>query len=172
MAKKRAGGNVNLAIHNKREDRKKYLQAKARLRHRIRMEGELSAGRPTLAGVVRVVPGPAEEVRARLRALDAAMRFELGRGASPRDVHGSGRGFDIVSEGPEPRYILARPVMNGYVRITPNEWLRAAMLAGLCHLYVADGDTVLAVQNPAGALSPEARADGYYVDAGTIPTGR
>lgn len=172
LAKKKAGGNVNLAIHNKREDRKKYLLAKARLRRRTRMEGDLSAGRPSLAGVIRVVPGPAEEVRARLRALDAAMRFEAGRDASPRDVHGSGRGFDIVSEGQEPRYILARPVLDGYVRIMPNEWLRAAMLAGLCHLYVADGDNMIVVQDPAGTLSPEARADGYYVDVGTLPTGR
>jgi hypothetical protein len=170
LAKKKAGGNVNLAIHNKREDRKKYLLAKAQLRRRTRLEGTLSARPPALVGVIRVVPGP--DGRARLGALDAAMRFERGRGASPRDVHGSGHGFDIVSEGREARYIAVRPAGDGHIKITPNEWLRAAMLADLYYLYVVNGDAILAVHNPVGTLSFEARADGYYVDAGTIPTGR
>ena len=162
LAKKRAGGNVNLAIHNKRQERKKYTLAKSRLRRRTLLEKTLAVGRPVLVGRIRVVRGPGAEARMLRTALEAAMRFERERGAQARDVHGSGYGFDIVSDGDAPRYILARPVRDGRVRFTPNEWLRAGMLGEAYCLYAVDGNDLRVVPNPAASLAYEVRPDGYH----------
>ena len=162
LAKKRAGGNVNLAIHNKRQERKKYVLAKSRLRRRTLLEKTLTVGRPVLVGRIRVVRGPGAAARVLDAALEAAMQFERERGASPRDVHGCGYGFDIVSDGDASRYILARPVLNEHVRFTPNEWLRAGMLGEAYCLYAANGDDLRVIPNPT-RLVYEVCPDGYLV---------
>ena len=160
LAKKKAGRKVDLAIYNKRKERKRYLKAKSDLRRRIRMERTLAAPRPVPVGIVRVVPAPPDV--AWRRALDAALDFERARGVEPRDMHGLGYGFDLVSDGAEQRYILARPVLDGSVRLTPNQWLRAAILADACYLYAVDGQEVRVVRNPA-SREHEADLAGYAI---------
>lgn len=146
LAKKKSGKNVNLAIYNKREERRKYVMTKSQMRRRIRMERTLNAPRPIPVGTIRVVP--ASDSVAWRSALNDAISFERARGYEPQDVHGLGYGFDLVSYGDEPRYILARPVIDGFVQMTPNQWLRAAMLVDAYHIYATDGTNIHTVQNP------------------------
>ena len=169
LDKKRRGVKADLAIHNKREERKKYRLARRSLDDRIRNEANLSPGRLSVVGLARVVPGPPAEAARKREALNAAMETERRLGREPELVSGTGAGFDVRSsgDGGETRYILAaKAAGDGSVTITRNEWLRAGMLGDDCYLYLAGkspADT-LAVRNPAGVLAPAAAPSGHRVD--------
>ena len=168
LDKKRRGVKADLAIHNKREERKKYRLSRRSLGDRIRNEADLSPGRLSVVGLVRVVPGPAAEAARKREALNVAAELERRLGRKPELVSGTGAGFDIRSSGGgETRYILAaKAAGDGSVTITRNEWLRAGMLGEDCYLYLAgkNPSATLAVRNPAGVLVPEAAPSGHRVD--------
>lgn len=168
LDKKRRGVKADLAIHNKREERRKYRSARRSLGDRIKSEADLSPGRLSVVGLARVVPGPPAEAARKREALNAASELERRLGRKPELVTGTGAGFDIRSSGGgETRYILAaKAAGDGSVTITRNEWLRAGMLGEDCYLYLAGKNpaATLAVRNPAGVLVPAAVPSGHRVE--------
>lgn len=61
-------------------------------------------------------------------AMDRAVAFEEGCGWTVQDVSDKGRGYDLLSQGPEReiRYIEVKGRAGaGSVELTANEWLKA-----------------------------------------------
>ena len=174
LEKKMRGTKVDLAIYNKRKDRKKYREARRGLERRIESEADLRVGRASPIGVVRVIPGSAAEAARKRSALDAAMEFEAARGRAPENVSGEGRGFDIRSAagragggGGDTLYILALKEADGWVEFTYNEWLRAGMMHDRYRLYMVRSgmQEPVMLPDPAHALSPVRRGTMYRVSA-------
>ena len=168
LGKKRKGGKVDLAIYNKREERKRYKSARKALDTRTKADVKLDVNAPAVMGAVRVVPDKSSKSKAR-HALVSAMEFEKTRGMTPEDVSGTGRGFDIRSSGGEAgtRYVLARQD-EANVYLTQNEWMRSKTLGIDSYLYLADkeGNIVCEVANPAAVLPATKTISGYMLDAG------
>ncbi len=167
LDKKRIGMSMDLAIYNKREERKRHRLARHRLKTRTDADMELSACAPSVAGVVRVIPGDSGR-RATWMALESAMSFEKASGRNPEDVSGTGRGFDIRStDGAGVRYVLAKPA-KPRINLTQNEWLRSKTLGNASYLYLVDSDGKISrtVVNPAAVLLCAKTASGYVADTG------
>ena len=169
LTKKRKGTNVDLAIRNKRESRRKYRLARRDMGMRMRQDADLSIGGVSVVGVARVLPGPADAARLKRLALDRSMEFERRSGRSPENVSGTGCGFDIrsVGRGGATRYILAKSVTGDEpVTFTFNEWFRAKTLRGDCYLYLLrdGGSKPSAIRDPAGRLAAVGNASGYEAD--------
>src|SRR5438445_9305402 len=107
--RKDRGDNVDLAIRNKEELKKKYEQSKQELEDVIRKERNLTMSMPSFLGIVSVRPsldtGVAmhrdEEVE-RL-GMEIAMRYERNERREPEDVSKENLGFDIRSKGGDGR---------------------------------------------------------------------
>ena len=181
LAKKAKGAKVDLAIYNKRRERRRHRQARRDLRERVRLDCALEAGAPHVVGMALVVPGPEKGVRQARLALEAAMRHERRNGRSPEDVAGMGYGFGIRSvadsskdamggraSARETRYIIPKAGRGGAVTLTANEWRRASMLGDECYLYVYKkgmlSERIMPVRNPAGSLRAVRTESGYEVD--------
>ena len=96
--------NVDLVIHNKREQRDRYELARAELQELIERERVLTISTPVFVGVIRVVPTRIKEVPIMKRddeieqiGMEAAMDYERLHGRAPEDVSAENLGFDIRS---------------------------------------------------------------------------
>ena len=181
LDKKAKGTKVDLAIHNKRKERRRYRQARQEMKERIILDSTLESGAPLIVGMALVVPGQSKEVQRSQRAFQAAMQYEKKHGRIPEDTAGTGSGFDIRSAAhpskdamsgqsgaPETRYIISKAGADDTVVLTRNEWRRAMALGDDCYLYVHRKRRlswrVLVVRNPAGTLPAVETGAGYGVD--------
>jgi hypothetical protein len=95
-------------------------------------------------------------------AMDYAMAYEQQRGWDVEDVHTEGRGYDLLSHGPngQVRYIEVKGrAATGAVELSANEWLKAEQLGEDYWLYVVTDATrspsLHPVQDPAHRLAQE-----------------
>ncbi|OLD75306.1 MAG: hypothetical protein AUI33_05690 [Ignavibacteria bacterium 13_1_40CM_2_61_4] len=184
--RKERGDNVDLAIRNKEELKRKYEQSKQELEDVIRKERNLTMSMPSFLGIIRVRPSLQttqamhrdEEVE-RL-GMELAMRYERHEGREPEDVSKENLGFDIRSkerEGEKVRYIEVKARAGiGPVALTQNEWFKAQRFADDYFLYVVwnagkDPKTEpIAIQNPAQNLTVDEKVEAvrYVIAASEI----
>jgi C4-type Zn-finger protein len=164
------GQNVDLAIRNKEEQKKKYERSKKELEDEIVKERNLTMNMPSFLGIIRVVPNKQvsdamvrdEEIE-RL-GMEVVMKYEKGAGRAPEDVSLENVGFDIRSKDNQGKVrcieVKARAGI-GAVALTQNEWFKAQRLRNDYYLYVvwkaAEGSTSIPIiiQNPAENLTVE-----------------
>ena len=143
--RQRNGEDVNIAIRNKEEKQKQYIESKKSLADLIERERNLTVNTPKLLGAVRVTHPDVisdimrENAESERIAMDAVMAFEREHGREPIDVSREmGRGYDIKSTGRgETRYIEVKGRRGeGSVALTRNEWFKARHLRKDYYLYV------------------------------------
>jgi len=95
-------------------------------------------------------------------AMAAAMDHERARGWTPEDVCQEGRGYDVLSRGPDGavRYIEVKGRAGvGAVELSANEWLKAEQLGEAYWLYIVTealtAPDVHPVRDPAHRLPGE-----------------
>src|SRR5256712_994631 len=184
-ARKDRGDNVDLAIRNKEDLKKKYEQSKQELEDMILKERNLTMSMPSFLGIVSVRPsldtGVAmhrdEEVE-RL-GMEIAMRYERTQQRDPEDVSKENLGFDIRSKDSKGkvRYVEVKARAGiGPVALTQNEWFKAQRLGTDYYLYAvwnAVNDTKAkpkVIQDPARNLKVEEKVEvvRYIVSASEI----
>ncbi len=156
-ARKDRGENVDLAIRNKEELKKKYEQSKQELEIVIHKERNLTMSMPSFLGTVSVMPSLRTATNAMRRdegierlGMEIAMRYEREGHRYPEDVSKDNIGFDIRSKDKDGnvRYIEVKARAGvGAVALTQNEWFKAQRLGNDYYLY--------AVWN--AATNPDAR---------------
>ncbi len=137
----------------------------------------LSLGAPEIIGVAAIVPNQTFEVSQTSKvsgsemrrsdeveqaAMEFSMNYERQRGWTVEDVHTEGRGYDLLSRGPngEVCYIEVKGrAATGAVELSANEWLKAEQLGLDYWLYVVTEAVQLPslhlVQDPAHRLSEQ-----------------
>jgi len=166
------GENVDLVIHNKEEQKKRYEMALEELKQTLTQEKILTMSTPAFVGALRVVPAPRidpamksdEEIEK--IGMEVSMHYEREEGRVPEDVSSENLGFDIRSTDPEgkKRYIevKARAGVEP-VALTQNEWFKARRFQEDYFLYVvlnaATKPELVIVQNPAEQLQPEEKIE-------------
>ena len=183
-AKQRDKRNVDIAIRNKEERQKRYIDNKRTLADLIEREKSLTVNTPVFLGIVRVVPSDTvsddmrENAESEKIAMVAAMEFEKRHGRTPTDVSDKvGLGYDIKSTGGgKTRYIEVKGRhAEGAVSLTCNEWFKARHLGEDYYLYVVwntkaspDRDLrPLVVPDPAHTTHPKQDVH-YVIDASEI----
>ncbi len=164
------GQNVDLPIHNKEEQKKKYERSKIELEDVIIKERNLTMNMPTFLGIIRVTPSQQvleamkrdEEVE-RI-GMEVVMKYERDAGRTPEDVSHENVGFDIRSKDKDGKVrcieVKARAGI-GAVALTQNEWFKAQRLRDDYYLYVvwnaskAPTAKPIIIQNPAENLTVE-----------------
>ncbi len=176
------GENVDLAIRNKEEQKRRYEQAIVELKDSLERERNLTLSTPRFLGAARIVPAPvagamASHPEVERIAMQIAMDYELRHGRTPEDVSADNLGFDIRSQDPhgQRRYIEVKGRADtGAVALTQNEWFKAKRLADDYYLYavmnaVSGRPDLYVVRNPAACLRPEEQHEvRYLVDAKTL----
>ena len=101
---KNAGENVDLAIRNKEERQRQYMDNKRHLENLIQREKSLTVSTPVFLGIVRVISPSVvqDEMRRDIQsekiAMEVVMKFEVEHGRKPKDVSKDiGPGYDIKS---------------------------------------------------------------------------
>ncbi len=173
--RKERGDNVDLAIRNKEELKRKYEQSKQELEDVISKERNLTMSMPSFLGIIRVRPSPQtthamhrdEEVER--FGMEIAMRYERDKGREPEDVSKENLGFDIRSKESEEgriRYVEVKARAGiGPVALTQNEWFKAQRFADDYFLYVVwnasnDPNTEpIIIQNPAQNLTVDEKVE-------------
>ncbi len=139
------GENVELAVRNKEEQKKKYQDAKKELTDILEKERNLTMSTPKFVGIVRVISSPHVEDAMKTDkeiervGMEIAMRHEIAEGRFPEDVGSEDLGFDIRSRdinGKVVRYIEVKArAQTGAVALTQNEWFKAQRLNKDYYLY-------------------------------------
>ena len=177
--RQQSGQNVDIAIRNKKERQRQYIDSKKHLADLIEREKSLTINTPTFLGIVRVIPPDSipdsmrENSESERASMEAAMEFERSQGRSPVDVSKTiGLGYDIKStgHGGDVRYIEVKGRHGvGQVALTRNEWFKARHLAEDYYLYVVwntkyenvDGLQIRIIRDPAHNV--DAKEDIHYV---------
>lgn len=184
-ARKDRGDNVDLAIRNKEELKKKYEQSKEELEDVILKERNLTMSMPSFLGIVSVKPSLQtgvvmhrdEEVER--KGMEIAMRYERNEQRDPEDVSKENLGFDIRSKDSRGnvRYVEVKGRAGmGPVALTQNEWFKAQRLGADYYLYtvwnVAKDPNAKprVIQDPARNLKVEEKVEvvRYIVSASEI----
>ena len=144
--RKREGENVDLAIRNKEERQKQYIDNKKDLEHYIQREKNLTISAPSFLGIIKV--SSPEILRDELKkdlaieknAMQVVMDYEMNHGRKPEDVSKDiGIGYDIrsIDNKGNFRYIEVKGRKGkGVVALTKNEWFKAKHLGSDYCLYV------------------------------------
>jgi len=171
-ARKERGENVDLAIRNKEEQKRRYERALEELKDQIEREQTLTMGMPRFVGIIRVKP--AEIVSDYMESdeeiekigMEEAMKYERRNGRYPEDVSAENLGFDIRSkdENGKIRYIEVKARADvGSIVMTQNEWFKAMRFGDDYYLYVifnaATKPELRIIQNPAKNLKPEEKVE-------------
>jgi len=166
--------NVDLVIHNKREQRDRYELARAELQELIERERVLTISTPVFVGVIRVIPTRIKEVPIMKRddeieqiGMEAAMDYERLHERAPQDVSAENLGFDIRSADDQGnlRYIEVKARAGaGPVELTQNEVFKARSLGDAYYLYVVMSATsaapsLLIYRNPIEQLAVEEKIE-------------
>jgi len=175
-ARQERGERVELAIHNKEEQKRGYEAALQELQRTLAQERSLTMGMPRFVGAVRVVPAQAEprmqeDPQIERVGMEVAMAYERAQGRRPEDVAAQDLGFDVRSfdsQTGHTRYIevKARAAV-GPVELTQNEWFKAARFGQDYYLYVvlnaATRPELYVIQDPATTLQPQERMEVRYL---------
>jgi len=176
--RKRRGENVDLAIRNKEERQRQYIDNKKELAELIQREKSLTISAPTFLGIVKVTSPQIiqdefrKDVETERIAMQVVMEFEKKLGRNPKDVSKDiGPGYDIKSfdEQGNVRYIEVKGRKGiGAVALSKNEWFKAKHLADDYYLYVVwntemhpNVPTPKVIRNPAFNL--DAKEDIHYL---------
>lgn len=162
--------NVDLAIRNKEDQKRKYERSKQELEDVICKEQNLTMSMPVFLGIVRVSPAArVEEAMQRDEeierlGMDIVMAYERQAGRAPEDVSKENLGFDVRSKDKAGNVrcieVKAR-AGTGPVAMTQNEWFKAQRLANDYYLYVVwnvgkdPNAKPIVIQNPAQSLTVE-----------------
>lgn len=183
--RKQAGENVDIAIHNKEERQRSYINSKKNLADLIEREKNLTVTTPVFLGIAKVIPpntvpdAMRENIESEKAAMDTVMRFEREHGRKPTDVSNViGPGYDIKSTDADGRirYIEVKGRREtGPVSLSRNEWFKAKHLAQDYFLYVVWNTkdypdkklTPIRVQDPAHVLNPKLNMQ-YIVEPSEI----
>ena len=184
-ARKDAGDNVDLAIRNKEERQRQYMDNKKHLEDLIQREKSLTISTPVFLGIIRVISPSViqdemkENAESEQVAMEVVMKFETEHGRTPIDVSKIiGPGYDVKSIDKEgnTRYIEVKGRNGiGAVVLSKNEWFKAKHLAEDYYLYVVwntkdhPGTKLkpLIIQDPAHNLNPKLDIH-YLIDASEI----
>ncbi|MFW9998010.1 MAG: helicase-related protein [Candidatus Odinarchaeota archaeon] len=167
---------VDLAIRNKEEQKKRYIQALNELKEQIIREKTLTMEMPKFLGIIRIIPAKKveESIQDSMKSseeiekigMEESMEYERKNGRIPVDVASENLGFDIKSSDSKGkmRYIEVKArAATGSVILTRNEWFKAKRFGADYFLYVvlnaAAQPELLIVQNPAEELQPEEKAE-------------
>ncbi|WP_206516531.1 helicase-related protein [Thermotoga sp. 38H-to] len=162
------GENVDLAIRNKEERKKRYEEARKELEEEIEREQSLTTTVPELFTVIRIIPEKLDMVESKeieKIGMKIAMEYEKRHGREPEDVSAENLGFDIRSKGKgEVRYIEVKARAGvGDVALTPNEWLKAKRFKDQYYLYIvvnaATNPELYIVQNPVENLKVQEKVE-------------
>lgn len=171
-ARKERGDNVDLAIRNKEEQKRRYEKALEELKDQIEREQTLTMGMPRFVGIIRVKP--AETVSDFMKSdeeierigMEESMKHERKYNRVPVDVSAENLGFDIRSMDVKEkiRYIEVKARADvGSIALTQNEWFKAMRFGDDYYLYVvfnaASKPELLIIQNPAQKLKPEEKIE-------------
>jgi hypothetical protein len=143
--RKELGENVDLAIRNKEDQKRKYEKNRDDLSDLIGKEKSLTMSMPLFLGVIQVKPAQTvepsmqrdEEVER--YAMETVLEYERRAGRKPEDVSKENIGFDIksVDRDGNIRYIEVKGRASvGSIAITQNEWFKAHRLGDRYYLYV------------------------------------
>jgi len=162
------GENVDLAMRNKEEQKKKYEEAKKELEDILEKERNLTMSTPKFVGIVRVISSPHVEDAMKTDkeieriGMELAMKYEVGEGRFPENVESEDLGFDIRSRdinGKVVRYIEVKArAQTGAVALTQNEWFKAQRLNKDYYLYAimnagSNKPTLFTVNDPVTNLT-------------------
>lgn len=140
-----SGENMDIAIINKDEQKKKYMDARVILQHNIVREKTLSIETPIYLGAIRVIPlahpedDMAESAEIEKIGMDHVMNYEIKKGRKPDDVCKRNLGWDITSEddnGNIRRIEVKARSKVGKVSLTINEMFKARRFKEEYYLYV------------------------------------
>jgi len=144
--RKRKGENVDLAIRNKEERQRQYMDNKKALTELIQREKSLTIAAPTFLGIIKVSSPQIvqdefrKDIQTEKIAMQVVMEFEKQAGRRPKDVSKDiGPGYDIKSfdEQGNVRYIEVKGRKGiGTVALSKNEWFKAKHLSEDYYLYV------------------------------------
>ena len=183
--RKAKGDNVDLAIRNKEERQRQYIDNKRHLEDLIQREKSLTINTPVFLGIIQVVSPDIiqdelkDNAESEKVAMDVVMKFEEEQGRIPVDVSKDiGPGYDIKSTNREEntRYIEVKGRNGvGAVALSKNEWFKAKHLAEDYYLYVVWNTKdypqtklrPLIIQDPANNLNPKLNIH-YLVGASEI----
>ena len=173
------GDNVDLAIRNKKDKKRKYEENKIDLEETIKQEQSLTMNTPLFFGIIRVKPlvTTGNQIMHRDLEVEAAgmkvvMQYEEDMGRIPKDVSKDNLGFDLRStdENTNVRYIEVKArAEKGIIALTTNEWYQASQMGDAYYLYVVwnakkDPNTKpLIIQNPAKNLTVDKKIVRYFV---------
>jgi len=167
--RKEKGENVDLAIRNKQEQKRKYEQALEDLEIKIEKEQTITMDSPKFLGIVKVLPkiveidGMVRDDEVEEIAMKVSMEYEKKQGRIPIDVSKEKIGFDIRSID-ENGDILRRIEVKGRARVgnvvlSENEWKQANNLGDDFYLYIVyncvTNPELKIIQNPAKVFTPE-----------------
>lgn len=169
------GENVDLAIHNKEEQKRGYEQALDSLTRELEQERHLTLSTPRFLGAVRVVPAPlpsemVSNAEIERIGMQVTLQYERQQGRTPEDVSAQNLGFDVRStdEAGNKRYIEVKARAGiAPVALTQNEWFKAQRFQENYYLYVvlnaAHEPQLYCIQNPAAVLKPEKQMEVRYI---------
>jgi len=175
--RKLKGENVDIAIRNKEERRRRYIRALQKLQEDIKYETTLSIGSPQFIGAIRVVPDPKTDSDVMVSneeiekiGMKVAMEYEISQGRIPEDVSSENLGFDIRSKRKVgeretiDRYIEVKARAGvGSVALTQNEWFKAQRFKDKYYLYVvlnaAEKPELVIIKNPAETLQADRKIE-------------
>lgn len=144
--RKEKGEDVDLAIHNKEERQRQYMDSKKHLKDLIQREKSLTINTPIFLGIIQVVSPSViqdemrEDAESEKVAMEIVMKYETEQGRVPTDVSKIiGPGYDIksIDKKGNTRYIEVKGRNGeGAVALSKNEWFKSRHLAEDYYLYV------------------------------------
>ncbi|MHA1844150.1 MAG: helicase-related protein, partial [Promethearchaeota archaeon] len=160
--RKENGENVDLAIRNKEEQKRRYEKALDELKEKIKHETALTMNTPRFIGIIRVnasknIPDYmiSNEKIERI-GMELAINYEKINNRNPEDVSSENLGFDIrsIDKNGEIRYIEVKARSKiGNIVMTQNEWFKAKRFGDDYYLYIifnaSSNPELLIIQNPA-----------------------
>ncbi|HOX77202.1 MAG TPA: helicase-related protein [Bacteroidales bacterium] len=164
--RKENGDNVDLAIHNKKEQQQIYEQSRDKLSKEIQLERNLSIENPRFLGAIKVVPsGDSKDdmfsdADIEKIGMDVAMEYERSQGRFPQDVALKNLGYDIYSvdeKGNTRRIEVKARAATGAIALTINEMFKARRFGKEYYLYVvfnaSTNPDLLIINDPAESLN-------------------
>lgn len=165
--------NVQIAIRNKEEQKKRYENSKQYLYESIKKEKSITMSMPRFVGIICIRPrltiddSLKTDPEVEIAGMNFVMCYEKNNGRIPEDVSSENLGFDIRSRDSngKARYIEVKSRSNiGSVSLTQNEWFNAQRFRDDYYLHVvynATKDSIShhVIQNPVLGISTEEKIE-------------
>ncbi len=176
QARKYNGENVDLAIHNKTEQKERQESKLRDLKAKLEQECRLTLSTPCFLGAARIVPASVNtsemtsDAEIERIGMEFVLQYERQHGWTPEDVSQANLGFDVRSISPDGqvRYIEVKARAGvGPVVMTQNEWFKAHRFGDDYFLYIvlnaATSPQLSRIQNPAARLKPSEQVVVHYL---------